>query len=102
SKSPAGVKPAGRGKNPGLTFTILEAFARAGLTVFLAFAHARIARQVAMRFERRPQAGVGFEQCAGDAVTNSAGLAGWPAALHLDADIKFGARLSGDQRLHHD
>src|ERR1041385_1472105 len=87
SKSPAGVKPAGRGTNFGLTLAILETFASAGLSVFFALFHTRIARQITMRLERRAKGRVRFQQRARNAVPNRASLAGGTATLHIHANV---------------
>src|SRR5687768_9519670 len=100
SKSPAGVKPAGRESSFGLTLAILETFASAGLAVFLTFAHTRIASQVTVRLERGAKSGVRFEQRARNAVANGAGLARRTATLHVHTDVKLRARFGGDERLH--
>src|SRR5438477_12211048 len=89
SKSPAGVKPAGRGTDFGLTLAILETFTSAGLTVLLALSHTWITRQISMRLERRAQIRIRFQQRARHAMPHCAGLPGRSAALHIHANIEL-------------
>ncbi len=74
-----------------LTFRVLEAFARARLAVLLALLHARIAREQALGFQRRPQRRVKFDQRAGDAVPHGAGLAVGPPPETLTRTSNFSA-----------
>ena len=82
-----------------LPLAVLEAFARARLTVLLALSHARIARQQAFGFQRGPQIGVHGQQRAGDAVADGARLPIGPATAHGDLRVKFVGRASHGQRL---
>src|SRR5215831_1494765 len=63
-----------------LAFAELEALARALLPVLLALLDARVARQEAFLLQLRPQFEVVFDQRAGDAEAQRAGLAGDAAA----------------------
>src|SRR6476659_6362564 len=65
---------------PNLSFAELEALACALLPVLLALLDARVARQEAFFLELRPQLDVVFDQRAGDAEAQRAGLAGDAAA----------------------
>src|SRR5690242_15834893 len=82
-----------------LTLRELEAFAGAGLAVFLAFAGARIARKHAFRLQRRAQIGVKFQQRTGDAVARGAGLAVRTAAGDIHVDVQLVGRARDSQRL---
>ena len=62
------------------TFRELEAFARAGLAVFFAFAFARVAGQQTLGLEGGAQIRVKFEERAGNAMADRAGLAVGAAA----------------------
>src|SRR5665213_751811 len=70
-----------------LTLAILEAFARAGLAVFLAFPHAGVARQQAGGLQGRTQRRVYVQQRPRYSVADGASLAGWPAAFDAHADV---------------
>src|SRR3954471_10984468 len=67
-------------KKPPLTFTELEALARSGHAVFLAFLGARVARQEPFVLERLAEFGVVRDERPGDAETNGSGLAADAAA----------------------
>jgi hypothetical protein len=82
-----------------LTLAELEAFAGAGLTVLLTFAHTRIAGQETSGLKRSAQGGVDFEQRTSDAVANSAGLASRTAAFDVHTHVKFADAIGRDQRL---
>ena len=83
------------------TFRELETFARAGLAVFLAFLHARIAREEALGFQCAPQGRVKLQQRPGNAVANRAGLAVGTAAGDIDTRVQFFRRAGDGQRLGH-
>jgi len=82
-----------------LSFAVLEAFARAGLAVLLALAHARIAGQQALGPQNRPEIGIQGEQSARDAVADSAGLTVESAAVDRDLRVIFVRHTGRCQRL---
>src|SRR5918912_3769156 len=83
----------------GLPFRELEALARALLSVLLAFFDARVARDEPRMLQGRAQVGVEFDERARDAVADRAGLACWPASIHVDENVKLVRRLGQLQRL---
>ena len=99
TKNPAG-KPAGLGKRvSGLALAELEPFARAGLAVFLAFLHARIAGEKTHLLELLSECLVLFEKGLSYAVTQSTCLSRNAAALYCCLDIVSSLRISSLQGL---
>jgi hypothetical protein len=73
TKNPAG-RPAGFANKQILTLAELETFARAGLAVFFALLHARVAGQQSFGFQIRAIVNVGFEQRAGNSMPHRSSL----------------------------
>src|SRR5262245_20130005 len=78
-----------RARTIGLTFTELEALARSGHAVLLAFLRARIAREHAFVLQPLAQFEVVLDERAGDAEANRAGLAGHAAAGDRREDVEL-------------
>ena len=68
-------------------------------TVLLTFLHTRIAGEEASLLEALTKIGVGLDQRAADAVTDSASLTGQTATVHIDDDVHIGASLGEFQGL---
>src|SRR4051812_35606065 len=99
-KNPARMNLRGLKKNEtGSTLAELEAFAGTGLTVFFAFLLTGIAGQETFRFQRGAQSSIGFEQGAGNTMTDCAGLPSGAAALDIDADIELASGGGHRERL---
>src|SRR6185437_9506571 len=77
----------------------LEATSGLGLAVFLALDDAAIARQEALRLERRPQTWLVIEQRLGDAVTHRAGLARETAADHRAVHVELAEAIDDGEGL---
>src|SRR4051794_25660647 len=84
---------------PLLAFAELEALARSGHAVLLAFLRSRIARQESTRLQRAPQVRVGDAERAGDAQTQRAGLTSHAAAAHRREHVVAARKLRQDKRL---
>src|ERR1700733_14656329 len=67
----------------------LEAFSRSRLPVFLAFLHARIAREKPFLPHKSAQLGAELDQGACDAVLHCAGLPVHAAAFNSNMNIEF-------------
>src|SRR5438128_6878262 len=85
-----------------LTFAVLETFARTGLAVFLALAHARIAGEQPFGLEGRPQIGIDGEQGPGQPVAHGPGLTIRPAAANFDFRIVLFSSAGDSKRLRGD
>src|SRR6516164_2317433 len=83
---------------PNLSFTELEALARALLAVLLAFLDARVARQEALFLELRTQLDVVFHERARDAEPERAGLPGDASARDRREHVELVGRLGYGQR----
>src|SRR5213075_3012956 len=68
----------------------------------LAFDFARVARDETGDAQWLAQLGVVFHECARDAVTNGAGLAGDATARHGHGEVELVGELHGLERLPHD
>src|SRR4051812_44503946 len=75
--------------SPPLTFTELEALARSGHPVLLAFLRARVAREESLVLERLAEFGVVFDQRAGDAQPHRASLPRDAAAGDRREDVEL-------------
>src|ERR1044072_3529162 len=85
NKKPRRHSPAGFAKsNSILTLAVLESLASAGLAVFLALFHARIARQQTFRFQLRAQVRIRRDQRASNSVTHRASLPARTATGYVD------------------
>src|SRR4029079_2592996 len=82
-----------------LTFTELEALARALLSVLLALLDPRVARQEAFFLQPRPQLEVVLHERARDAEAERAVLSGDAAARDGREDVELIRRFGDGQRL---
>src|SRR5487761_2541105 len=81
---------------------VLEALARARLTVLLAFLLARVAREEAGALDRRAALRVDRDEGARDAVTHRFGLGRVPTAFDRRPDVVLVDDLDELERLAHD
>src|SRR5690348_8772860 len=77
----------------------LEAASGLGLAVFLALDHATVAREKALRLQRRTKPRLVIEQRLGDAMPHRAGLAREAAADHGAVHIELAEAIDDDERL---
>ena len=68
-------------------------------TVLLSFLHSGVAGHEASSLQSGAVLGIQSDQSTGDAVTDSAGLAGNAAASDGDNDVNLAQQVSGDQGL---
>ena len=72
-----------------LTLTVLRSSSRTLETVFLTFLLTCITCEEACGLQCRTIVCIGFEECSGDAVTHSAGLACIASAVNINLDVKL-------------
>ena len=82
-----------------LAFRELEALARSGLSILLAFLHARVAREETGFLQNASQIRAVDAEGAGDAVRNRTGLTAHATAFDADDDVELGGGLRNLQRL---
>src|SRR5207253_9806635 len=78
-----------RRRRPTLTLRELEALSRSRLPVFLAFLHARIAREESFLLQNTAQLGAELDQRACDTMLHCAGLSMHSPTFNSNVNIEF-------------